>query len=122
MELIHAISQEGISYCDSKNGHDEDIGLSERDKETLVSMGVVQVIGWYCSGHYEGSGEALVVFNDGTLSLQNLGHCSCYGPWDDLEDIKGRSLEVVRKSVLDNPEYWEQIGHFFDHIETEVEY
>ncbi|MGL5013761.1 MAG: hypothetical protein ACRC6V_05645 [Bacteroidales bacterium] len=122
MELVHAISQEGISYCDYNDGHEDDIGLSNTEKEFLESIGVVKIIGWYGSGSYEGSGEALIVFNDGTLRLENLGHCSCYGPWDGLEHIKGRPAEVVRKSVTDNPEYWEQIGHFFDLIETEVEY
>ncbi|MGL5566017.1 MAG: hypothetical protein ACRDC4_09850 [Plesiomonas sp.] len=121
MELIHAISQDGIRYC-GEYGTDDDIGLRDNDKEFLASQGVVKIIGWYGSGSYEGSGEALIVFNDGTLNLRNLGHCSCYGPWEDLEEIKGRPAEVVRKSVTDNPVYWEQIGHFFDHIEQKVEY
>ncbi|MGL5582996.1 MAG: hypothetical protein ACRDCE_18865 [Cetobacterium sp.] len=121
MELIHAISQDGIRYC-GDYGADDDIGLSEGQKRVLESIGAIKVIGWYGYGSYEGSGEALIVFNDGTLSLENLGHCSCYGPWDNVEDIKGRPAEVVRKSVTDNPEYWEQIGHFFDHVDTKVEY
>ncbi|MGL6101353.1 MAG: hypothetical protein ACRC0G_17240 [Fusobacteriaceae bacterium] len=124
MELIHAISQQGISYCNSENDgeHSPYIGLSDRDITILKEMGVVKVIGWYCPGSYEGSGEAIIVFNDGTVKLRGLGHCSCYGPWDDVEETVGQPLEVVRKSVTDNPEYWEQIGHFFNHINVEVEY
>ena len=39
---------------------------------------------WYESGSYDGSGEAVVKrSSDGALLALSLGHCSCYGPWDD---------------------------------------
>lgn len=38
---------------------------------------------WYEDGGYDGNGEC-VGYNkeDGMLYTKNLGHCSCYGPFD----------------------------------------
>lgn len=41
----------------------------------------------YCyeQGSYDGSGEAVGYIN-GKLYCTSLGHCSCYGPWDNAID------------------------------------
>lgn len=35
----------------------------------------------YESDYYEGSGKA-VAYKDGEIYVKELGHCSCYGPFD----------------------------------------
>ena len=46
---------------------------------------------WYEDGGYDGSGEAVALGKDGLLYGFNLGHCSCYGPFDswDYNKIEG---------------------------------
>lgn len=42
------------------------------------------IVHWYEIGDYDGSGEAVGLNKeDGLLYIKNLGHCSCYGPFDD---------------------------------------
>lgn len=36
----------------------------------------------YTAEPYEGYGEAVWLTKDGNLHFRNLGHCSCYGPFD----------------------------------------
>ena len=38
----------------------------------------------YTAGDYEGSGWALAMDADGIVQEYNLGHCSCYGPFDEV--------------------------------------
>ncbi len=41
-----------------------------------------EIIYWYSSGSYCGAGQALIRKGK-KYALIDLGHCSCYGPWDD---------------------------------------
>lgn len=45
--------------------------------------GVELVVTQYDAGEYDGSGYAAFVKDDGTCWYMDLGHCSCYGPWDE---------------------------------------
>jgi hypothetical protein len=54
----------------------------------LVEKNALFVIYWYGSGSYEGSGDLVVVFDDGSVDTISLGHCSCNGPLDDLSALK----------------------------------
>ena len=38
---------------------------------------------WYEIGDYCGDGEAVALGVDGKLYVYGLGHCSCYGPFDE---------------------------------------
>ena len=60
---------------------------------------------WYEDHGYDGSGEAVALGKDGFLYTENLGHCSCYGPFEDgmermcsVEDFLG-SLDTVHGYV-----------------------
>lgn len=44
----------------------------------------------YETGDYCGYGEAVALDKDGNIHIWNLGHCSCYGPFEE-------SAEVVSK-------------------------
>ena len=50
---------------------------------------------WYESEPYEGSGEAVALGKDGFLYIANLGHCSCYGPFEDHWDNTPASWDKV---------------------------
>jgi hypothetical protein len=39
---------------------------------------------WYESGSYEGNGRAFAQI-DGEIYSKGLGHCSCHGPWCNIE-------------------------------------
>jgi hypothetical protein len=56
----------------------------------------------YECGSWEGSGSALTLENDGTVRLHNLGHCSCYGPWENSFDEWANLDALIEdsKSVL----------------------
>ncbi len=43
----------------------------------------IWAVEWYEGGGYEGHGEAVALNKDGKLYFASLGHCSCYGPYDD---------------------------------------
>lgn len=104
-------------YCSENDGVDKNIGINEYNKDYLTNVGITHVVGWYGTGYYEGAGDALVRFDDGTFALKNLGHCSCYGPWEEADELKHLPFEEVKAKVLANPEYWEDIKPIFDAME-----
>jgi hypothetical protein len=66
---------------------DESASLSEYDLKPLQEFGVSVFSYWYVDHGYEGSGKAVVYWNDGWWTF-DLGHCSCYGPTEDWETRK----------------------------------
>jgi hypothetical protein len=66
------------------------------------------VVYYYVYGSYEGSGFAAFVYKD-KYGYTDLGHCSCYGPVDDLRGVKAcYTLEEVEKIAEKN--YSEEHG------------
>lgn len=61
--------------------------LQDWDIKTLTDARVEKCVYWYVSGSYEGNGEALM-YREGSWHYKHLGHCSCYGPFDDLDFSK----------------------------------
>jgi hypothetical protein len=59
---------------------DSDYGLRRAEE-----AGVDVIVYSYGSGSYEGHGNALLR-KDGMWALENLNHCSCYGPLDEIPD------------------------------------
>lgn len=49
----------------------------------------VWVAYYYEVGDYCGSGNCLVKYDNGKFYYGDLGHCSCYGPWEDVETKAG---------------------------------
>ena len=67
----------------------EDCALNEWDFKKLELAEVDEVAYTYGSGFYEGTG--LMVWRKGDkYGYQYLGHCSCYGPTEDI----GTSLQA----------------------------
>lgn len=47
----------------------------------------------YQSGSYEGDGTAVMLLKyKDELHIKSLGHCSCYGPFDNAADITSVSV------------------------------
>lgn len=78
----------------SFSGYDRDDltdQLREHESDALcrlVEKNVLFVIYWYGSAPYEGAGDLVVVFDDGSVDTIGLRHCSCNGPLDDLTCVK----------------------------------
>ena len=51
----------------------------------------------YTAGSYEGSGVAVWKVGD-VYGMQNLSHCSCYGPMDSC-DAAGQSIDAILKDL-----------------------
>lgn len=57
----------------------------------------------YTNGGYDGSGEALLAFADGTFDFANLGHCSCNSPEDDFPKAGFFSRDEILRRFGQNP-------------------
>lgn len=86
-----------------KVGPDDPYGLPS-DK------GYRWIVHWYQEGSYDGDGEA-VAFDGEKLHIYNLGHCSCYGPFEQgyqgsvsVEDFRESAIVHVRKEVAEKVE------------------
>jgi len=82
--------------------------LSEWELKQIPN-GVDVFIYDYSSGSYEGSGNALFRKN-GKWFLHNMGHCSCYGPTENIDSCgHGETLKQMKLSK----EYAEQTKELF---------
>lgn len=68
--------------------------LSDYEVQKLIDFGVERAWYWYAQGSYEGSGQILML-KDGLYYLHDMGHCSCYGPVEDLELKNGTDLKTI---------------------------
>jgi len=85
---------ENYGYCDIA-------ALSDYEIERAEESGADLLIYWYASGSYEGSGEALLR-KDGLWIYENLGHCSCYGPFDTTPSFDGaQTLDALEARMTD---------------------
>jgi len=83
----------------------------EFDLDKLKSIpGITIIVYDYHTEPYEGNGEMLLKKNSKWYRV-NLGHCSCYGPLDNVDNYlgkqDGKSLKVLLKDVT--PELREQL-------------
>lgn len=70
------------------------------DYDRLQKDGVTILVYWYAAGSYEGAGHAL--FQIGNLwTHHDLGHCSCYGPLENLEYKNMKPLTDLYNSCSD---------------------
>lgn len=72
-------------------GHD-DLDFSE------VLADADWVVYWYESGDYDGSGTVAWKMGD-KYETEGLGHCSCYGPTDDVKGYASMTLEQLLKEL-----------------------
>jgi len=78
---------------------------SAYDEPQGIDGQYVWLVYWYEEGSYEGNGEAVALGKDGKLYGYDLGHCSCYGPFDDYgsnrEDVALADLLEVKDNIHD---------------------
>lgn len=79
-------------------GYTSDAAFGEREARELKALGISEAWYWYGYYGYEGVGQMLIL-KDGKYYLHDMGHCSCYGPienisftdpFSSLEEIKVR--------------------------------
>lgn len=58
--------------------------LSEYEVRDLKEKGIEEAYYWYVYESYEGSGYILYRKED-KWYVKSMGHCSCYGPLEDLD-------------------------------------
>jgi hypothetical protein len=71
--------------------------VTESDR-TVIPECVTDVYYWYDGDSYEGKGEMLLQDTNGNWHYHNMGHCSCYGPLDQLElltPVAGEPLDTL---------------------------
>lgn len=87
--------------------------LDSYDVERLKQESFDEVWYSYLSGSYEGSGQ--MIYRKGDLwGHHDMGHCSCYGPIDQLNpDL--RPLNELLEMLSVNAHYWSDISIFKDY-------
>lgn len=68
-----------LDYCPNKSYSGTLTALEDDYIEIIEQAGIKGCVYWYTQGYYEGSGFALFYFQK-LWFLNDLGHCSCYGP------------------------------------------
>lgn len=111
MITIHKTLPNGKTYT----WGDSD-SLSDSDLDAFKSLGAEILVYWYVNGGYDGSGSALFCVN-GLWHIHNMGHCSCYGPTENLAlSGPGETLEELRKRCSQG--YSEEVEHLFECAST----
>jgi len=82
-----------VKYIDSPKNYQG--GDWEPEQCDPTNSGADEIIYWYSSGSYCGAGTALLRKGD-QWAVLDLGHCSCYGPWEDTPVYKDTPIEVSR--------------------------
>lgn len=91
-------------------GYFTDSEFGEEELGELKKKGVEVVFYWYSTGNDEGAGQVLFL-RRGKWYLHDAGHCSCYGPLDQLYDCgEGYSSLGEIESVL-SQEYLGEVKH-----------
>lgn len=78
------------------------VGPEELDKFDLENLKLEEnqfkwMVYWYEIDMMEGSGEAVALHVEtGLLHVEDLGHCSCYGPLDDGILLSGDTYTVEK--------------------------
>lgn len=89
--IIHHINE--VPSCFS--GEYESTTLSDSEIKTLNKLSSIQE-GWYWygAGYYCGAGHLLMRDAEGLWYHHDMGHCSCYGPIDEIKPVgEGRTLD-----------------------------
>jgi len=74
--------------------------FDEYDLKNLYGLNIDEVWYWYATAPYEGSGNILMRKGD-LYDIHTAGHCSCYGPTEDIE-FNGKPLDEVKASLSES--------------------
>ena len=73
----------------------EDAGL-----DGVLPDGAEWCVQWYETGSYEGHGTAYAGNSKGEYWTTGLGHCSCYGPCDDVSQWDKITLSDLKMHLI----------------------
>ena len=85
--------------------------LSEYDTENLnknrpLDIAVDVLIHCYHDGGYDGHGVAVYLDNKGDWHLDEISHCSCYGPFDEgfnkISYTKPQIIKLLKKRASES--------------------
>ncbi|NOY60282.1 MAG: hypothetical protein GXO75_15335 [Calditrichaeota bacterium] len=84
-------------------GEYESMEFEDYELKRLEDVGAEAVFYWYGAGSYLGAGQILYRRKDGKWYLHDAGHCSCYGPTDEVYEDKpiGNTLDEVLQKCSD---------------------
>lgn len=99
--------------------HGETEELSENDLQNVYAINVDAIWYWYVNGGYEGSGQMLILKGE-KWALEDLGHCSCYGPTDTLGAEPNATLKELWKNV--SGDYRVQVLPLFQAADPETKW
>lgn len=80
---IFCNSEERKENDGDHNGYYDFEALSDYDIELLEPLGSYVLSYYYATAPYEGYGAGIIIYKDGYNTV-GLGHCSCYGPTEDI--------------------------------------
>lgn len=102
--ILHNLNRFPKGY---KYQHGEIQSFDKYDADRLESFGIDEAWYWYAAGDYEGSGQILMRRDD-LYDIHDAGHCSCFGPTDDikfigfpLNELKSRCSKELLEQVED---------------------
>ncbi len=97
--------------------HDWD--LEELQKDAPLGVAVAEVIYWYKKFGYEGGGTIVYLDSRRKWHINDLGHCSCYGPCHYGFSGISYSLSDIRE-LLKKDDYYENGGkEILNYLENE---
>ena len=85
---VHRLNDAKIPkrYCDDLEYDSEELDDYDLEK---IPVGIEEVWYWYMTGNYCGAGQMILLGKDGKYYIHDMGHCSCYGPTDEIETLGG---------------------------------
>lgn len=78
-------------------------GPDEYDPGNKISDTTEWCVYWYEDGGYDGNGIAYMC-NNGKIYHKGLGHCSCYGAWDNNDDWCEIDSSELRMQLTGKPD------------------
>jgi len=89
----------GLGYCPVDSDYWDYEDFDSYEEKGIEGTGCKAAFYWYGRGSYDGSGQMLALHEKGWY-LFNLGHCSCYGPTENIcfeGAATGESLESIKE-------------------------
>lgn len=97
--IVASLGDEELRDCD----------LEELQKNAPLGVAVVKVIYWYKKEGYEGDGTVVYQDSRHEWRIDDLTHCSYYGPCHDSLGKITYSLSDIKK-LLEKEDYYENGG------------
>ena len=84
------------------------------DDECFISRGIEFAIYWYECGGYGGWGQCLMMKDDKWYHC-DLSHCSCYGPFEDIDEALKKPIDSLDEAFKQLKDY-DYSGHYKEMI------